>query len=361
MKKPTWGWVLLAFAVALLMWAAGWIPNFSMGVGVFASLILIEVLPEWRKLTTAVVVGIVLCLIVPPTWEAAMRRYPRLQQALDQRTVWSDIQLAEQARVHGLDELTSFRRWCDRIERHNGTITAQDYETLYQLHTSGKIPRRTVEALDKNLRGKIVDHRKWQEECANFLLAPTGSKMSAPVGAPKDFRERIVSWFTDSPRRTLWAVAVLMLVATAITAVAGKSDKLGILNGAKAITALVIVALLVDWFMWGGGTSATKSFWGEHHPTVSQVTQPHPGYIYRHEVELKGANEWTAVGHLIPPCTRYTVDVSRASNPHIKFADGLSERIENGKEFGWRTVKSIDGEGVVSLWLFEPGKSCRQS
>lgn len=116
---------------------------------------------------------------------------------------------------------------------------------------------------------------------------------------------------------------------------------------------LLVLAIPLWWFVWGAGGSEIARWFGAD-PTATPIKG-----AYRVAVNLRGGE--VSIGHIIPACTRYTIESGGVRNPRIKFADGSSEPLGMGREFGWRDPVALQGEGVAYIWLFDPGKSCRRS
>ncbi|MBI4132531.1 MAG: hypothetical protein HY473_00320 [Candidatus Sungbacteria bacterium] len=349
-----WRW-LWAIPVVLILRIAGVFGNVWTGFAIVAiagAIALLQLLPAWRRFATAVFVGwIILFIGLPLLSNHGLSSRPRTREAVDQRSEWFDVAGAERTRVHALPDYVVFQRWCDRIERLDGMATAQAYEELFSLYGRKAIPREMVERRDTELRQRIRNNAAWREECERFLLGAERAK-TGPTFAEKVW-ELIVS-LPDAPRRTFFWVLVLALVAMAV--IAAVIQHQGTRKAIVTIAILIVLALLVDSFLWGPAMGR-EGWIGAPAAAVAPVRAP----IIHIEVPLLGSEKWVAIGDRIPACTRYTIESSGVRAPKVKFADGSEERLGEGREFGWRDPVALQGEGIARLWLFEPGQSCRRS
>ncbi len=166
--------VLITLVVAVfVLRIANFIGDIWIGFGAIALLVIaaiIYLLPAWKKTVSVLFFGwIILFLILPVLTGKTKEQLQHTATAIEQQGVWGDLFTSEKIRPHGLQDITAFRRWADKMESVGGQYITQQYEGLYNDYQRGTISREKLLEKDALLRRQIIADVRWRKESSGFI------------------------------------------------------------------------------------------------------------------------------------------------------------------------------------------------
>lgn len=157
-----------------------------------------------------------------------------------------------------------------------------------------------------------------------------------------------------APQAVFWIVMAAIVIASVARIFAADPARRRAVaaHTTVRIFAILVAALLVQWFLWGAGQADLRGYGVASPPAASVAGDP-----YRLTVPLKGLSQAVEVD--LPPL-QYKVDQrSVRGTLHIVFSDGTSDMLGPGEEKRFGRSKypvKFRGEGAVLLWLCPRGE-----
>lgn len=241
-----WNW-FWAIPIIIVLRAADFISNIWVGFAILAlagAVALIQLLPAFRRFATVIFIGWVAIFIALPTlWGGILERFPRIRQATQQRTVWTDIEGAEQGRVHGLQEYVVLRRLCDTFERMEAAKADAAASALERLLERRAISREDFEKKHEALAGQIRRDIAFREKCLKLRADENGEQPGISGSVGKWLRGAL-----DLGGRELFWLTVLGLVLAMLLAWIFRRTRFLTFVWVGAL--IIIGALLLDEAVW---------------------------------------------------------------------------------------------------------------
>ena len=350
-----WKLIFASLGVLLMMRVGGLINNFFAGVGLVAfalAIVLLQLLPAWRRTTTLVFVVWVGVAFPIPTINLAFRAsWPILGAALTRRSVDSEIRSAEWADPAGLRGRVGWARYCLALDERQGDWISQELGRVkVEPDATTRMPR-PQQAEIQRLRAAQAQIEQDRLECRGLILKPqTNLSGLKPAG---DWRESVADWFTASPRLTVWALVALGIAAVAVGVVL---RQFSVLKGA------VLVALIVAAGFAGESWNKTWTFFCAPKPKI--VCMPDYDRPMRQAIELHGPKSaaYVKLPHNRRIVAQYAINRDEVEGElNIDFDDGSRDTWSPGEprqEGHWqgKLPERLYGRGVAEVTVFE--KTC---
>lgn len=278
-------WVITL--VSFVLWMAGFLP-FWTALAVFATIyvfgLIYEQLPERIRLfaVSVFVVFLVVYFVIPQASVWFRSRNPILSETGDRRAADAELKASEWQDPTALRARLGIAAYCRRLENMQGDwMTARLADLLRSVEQRDPLQATTPPVpnakLEKNIMSwqKVIE--KHRDECAAYVLqlqskTPKVSTKSSDwdwsgwkAWVPENWRKSVQDWFVNDYRLTLWAFVTAMILALLLAIWYGN------IKIASNLAALIVFAVILDWFLFAGGAKRVENAMKKRFPLHAQA------------------------------------------------------------------------------------------